>query len=188
VDQNKVIISVFLDLKRAFETIDRQILLQKLLCCGITKIEYEWFKSYLNLRFQQTRFNGVLFAFREVQLGVPQGSVIGSLLFILYMNDIVKAISHSQINLFADDTLLSVSVSTVAECIEKMQEDLDALSDWLKFNKLKLNVSKTKFMIITGKRSSATERALLTIDGEQIEEVQSMKYFGVQIDNELAFK
>jgi hypothetical protein len=81
-----------------------------------------------------------------------------------------------------------VSASTVAECIEKMQEDLDALSDWLKFNKLKFNVSKTKFMVITSKRSSATERALVTIDGEQIEEVQSMKYLGVQIDNKLDFK
>jgi hypothetical protein len=131
VDQNKVIISVFLDLKMAFETIDRQILLQKLLCYGITEIEYEWFKSYLNLRFQQTCFNGVLSALREVQLGVLHGSVIGPLLFILYMNDIV------------------------------------------------LNVSKTKFMIITSKRSSATERALLTIDGEQIEEVQSMKYLAL---------
>jgi hypothetical protein len=96
-----------------------------------------------------------------------------ALLFILYMNYIVKAISHSQ-NLFADDTLLSVSASTAVECIEKMQEGLDALSDWLKFNKLKLNVSKTKFMIITSKRSSATDRALLTIDGEKIKEVQSM--------------
>jgi hypothetical protein len=78
----------------------------------------------------------------------------------------VKAISHSQVNLFAYDTPLSVAGSTVVECIQKMQEDLDVLSDWLKFNKQKLNVSKTKFMVITSKRSSATDRALLTIDGE----------------------
>jgi hypothetical protein len=65
---------------------------------------------------------------------------------------------------------------------------LDALSDWLKFNKLKFNVSKTKFMIIDSERSSATDQALLTIDGDQIEEVQSMKYLGVQIENKLAFK
>jgi hypothetical protein len=97
---------------------------------------------------------------------VPQGSVIDHLLFILYMNDIVKAISHSQVNLFADDTLWSVSASTVVEYIEKMQDD--ALSDWLKFKKLKLNISKTKFIIITGKRSSATDRALLTIDGKKL--------------------
>jgi hypothetical protein len=83
---------------------------------------------------------------------------------------------------------LSVTASTVVECIQKILEDLDALSDWLKFDKLKLNVTKTKFMIITCKRFSATDLALLTIDGEQIEEVQSMKYLGVQIDNKLAFK
>jgi Reverse transcriptase (RNA-dependent DNA polymerase) len=140
------------------------------------------------LRFQQTRFNGVLSALREVQLGVPQGSVIGPLLFILYMNDIVKAIVNSQVNLFADDTLLSVAADTVVECIQKMQEDLNALSDWLKFNKLKLNVSKTKFMIMTNKRLNATDRVILSIDGEQIEEVRSMKYLGVQIDSKLNFK
>jgi hypothetical protein len=115
---------------------------------------------------------------------VSQSYVIGVLLFILYMIDIVKTISHSQVNLFADDTLLYVSASTVTEWIKKMQEDLDALWDWLKFNKLMLNVSKTKFMII----SSATDWALLTIDEEQIEDVQSIKYLGVQIDNKLAFK
>jgi hypothetical protein len=80
------------------------------------------------------------------------------------MNDILKASSHSQVNLFADDTLQPVLAS--------LCQPVDALSDWLKFNKLKLNVSKTKFMIITGKRASATERALLTLDGEQIEEAQ----------------
>jgi hypothetical protein len=100
------------------------------------------------LRFPQTRFNGILSALKEVQLGLQQGSVSVPLLFILYMKDIVKAISHSQVNLFADDTLLSMSASTVVEFIEKMQED--SLSDWLKFDKLKLNLSKTKFMIITG--------------------------------------
>jgi hypothetical protein len=77
---------------------------------------------------------------------------------------------------FADNTLLSVSASIPVECIEKMQEDLDALSDWFKFNKLKLNVSKTKFMIITGKRSSATNRALLTIDGEQVQSMKTLVY------------
>jgi hypothetical protein len=91
---------------------------------------------------------------------VRQSSVIDLLLFILYMNDIVKANYHSQVNLFADNTLLSVAADTVVECIKKMQEDLDALSD---FNKLKLNVSKTKFMIIISKCSSGTDRAILTI-------------------------
>jgi hypothetical protein len=188
IDRKRVIVSVFLDLKRAFETIDRKILLQKLLCYGITEKEYEWFKSYLDQRFQQTRFNGVLSALREIELGVPQGSVIGPLLFILYINDIGGAIIHSQVNLFADDTLLSVSGENVDECIMKMQEDLNELSKWLKFNKLKLNVAKTKYMIITSRRRNPSNSTTLSIDSEQIEEVKNLKYLGVQIDNKLDFK
>jgi Reverse transcriptase (RNA-dependent DNA polymerase) len=97
-------------------------------------------------------FNGVLPALREIELGVPQGSVIGPLLFILYINEIGGTIIHSQVNLSADDTLLSVSGENVDDGIIKMQEDLNELSKWLKFNKLKLNVAKTKYMIITSRR------------------------------------
>jgi hypothetical protein len=73
---------------------------------GITENEHDWFKSYLDQRFQKTGFNGVLSAIRKVKLGVPQGSVLISLLFVLYINEIVSAIDHSTFNLFADDTLL----------------------------------------------------------------------------------
>jgi hypothetical protein len=81
----------------------------------------------------------------------------------------------------ATDTIFSVAADTVVECTQKMQENLDALSGWLKFDKLKLNVSKTKLMIITSKRSSAS--IINYTDGKKIEEVQSMNCFVVQIDN-----
>jgi hypothetical protein len=105
-----------------------------------------------------------------------------------YISDIGGAIIHSQVNLFADDTLLSVSGENVDECIMKMQEDLNELSKWLKFNKLKLNVAKTKYMIITSRRRNPSNSTTLSIDSKQTEEVKNLKYLGVQIDNKLDFK
>jgi hypothetical protein len=183
-----IIVAVFLDLKRAFETIDRNILMQKLFCYGITEDEYNWFKSYLDERFQKTGFDGVMSAIKKVELGVPQGSVLGPLLFVLYINDIVLAVQHSTVNLFADDTLLSVVGGDAEECLNKMNEDLASLTRWLNFNKLKLNIEKTKYMIITSRRIEAPNTTSLLINGSPIERVQCMKYLGVKIDEKLNFK
>jgi hypothetical protein len=98
-------------------------------------------------------------------------------------------IKECEYYLFADDTLLSVSGASVQKCMEKLSRDLENLSKWLNFNKLKLNVSKTKYIIMTGRRSNI-ENGLtsLIIDGEQIARVTTMKYLGVEIDERLDFK
>jgi len=188
VDKGMVIVAVFLDLKRAFETIDRQILLKKLHHYGITENEYNWFKSYLDDRYQKTGFNGVMSTLRKVTLGVPQGSVLGPILFVLYINDIVLAVKHSSVNLFADDTLLSIVGTNLEECLAKMNEDLNSLAEWLNSNKLKLNLEKTKYMIITSRRTEAASNTNLKIYGENIQRAQNIKYLGVTIDQKLTFK
>jgi hypothetical protein len=132
---------------------------------------------------QRMGFNGKYSQPRGIILGVPQGSVLGPLMFIIYMNDIGSAIKECQYYLFADDTLLSVSGNSVQECLEKLNSDLENLSKWLKFNKLKLNVSKTKHLMITGTHNSFEIGSMsLKIDGEQIARVASMKFFGIEID------
>jgi hypothetical protein len=144
IDQGKVVVSLFLDLKRAFETIDRNLLLRKFGREGVRNNENQWVESYLDNRMQRTSFNGKYSQPRGINLGVPQGSVLGPLKFIIYMNHIGSADKECQYYLFADDTLLSVSGNSFQECLEKLNRDLEKLSKWLKFNKLKLNVSKTK--------------------------------------------
>jgi uncharacterized protein YunC (DUF1805 family) len=140
-------------------------------------------------RQQCVGFNGEKSQLRKIDLGVPQSSVLRPLMFILYITDIGSAIEECQFYLFADDTLLSISGNSVKECIKKLNRDLEKLSKWLKFNKLKLNVNKTKYMIIAGRRSNIMSGAInLTNDGESIERVDVIKYLGVEIDEKLNFK
>ena len=144
IDNKKVVVAVFLDFKRAFETIDREILLKKLRIYGIRGNELQWFKDYLQGRQQYTKINNFKSNLIPNNLGVPQGSTLGPLLFILYINDIVEAIRNCKINMFADDTLITTSAPTISEAMQKINEDLENLRKWLMYHKLSLNISKTK--------------------------------------------
>lgn len=101
-----MVICVFVDLKRAFETVDRTRLLRKLRAIGINGTELKWFKSYLSNRSQTTKFDDRKSVSIANDLGLPQGSVLSALLFIIYINDIKKVFKHCKIKLFADDTLI----------------------------------------------------------------------------------
>ena len=149
IENGKIVVAVFLDLKRAFETIDRSRLLQKLERLGIKGRELEWFKSYLSHRTQSTKFGGVVSTEADVDIGLPQGSKLAAILFILYINDIKECLQFLKLILFADDTLVYYSGSDIKEIEKKVNEDLERLSKWLNVNKLKLNVKKTKYMVIS---------------------------------------
>lgn len=138
----KVIIAVFLDLQRAFETVDRDILLQKIESYGVREVELLWFKSYLSGRKQRTKLNGIISDSINVCLGVPQGSVLGVLLFLIFINDVEKVIELCKLILFADDALLYVVADSVEECLDKIKHDLCKLDLWFKANKLGLNIKK----------------------------------------------
>lgn len=182
---NKSVYAVFLDFKRAFETIDRDILIKKLFKYGIRGIENKWFGDYLSNRKQKTRINDITSDEKYNQYGVPQGSVLGPLLFILYINDIDKILKYCKIYLFADDALIMIAENDPDEAIRKLNVDLASIFSWLCSNKLKLNVSKTKWMRI-GKRGHSIQQSL-SIDNSAIEQVDTFKYLGVLIDNKLSF-
>lgn len=182
IHDRKVIVAVFLDLKRAFETVDRDILLQKLDRYGIRNTELNWFKSYLLGRRQKTKVNNLLSDATNVNFGVPQGSLLGVLLFLIYINDMEKKVVHSKLMLFADDALLFVSDVSVDEGIDKINSDLKELQNWFQMNKLKLNINKTKAMILNG-----STRRSICIDNEPIEIIDEIKYLGILIDNKLTF-
>ena len=109
IDNNKANFALFLDLKKAFDTVDHEILISKLAKYGITGIENNWYKSYLTNRSQYCSIDGQVSDIMEIDCGIPQGSCLGPLLFIIYLNDFEHCLEHSRANMYADDTEITIS-------------------------------------------------------------------------------
>lgn len=184
-EKGNIILAIFLDLKRAFETIDRQRLILKLKKYGIVGKELDWFISYLANRTQCTTYSGTTSRRLEIEYGVPQGAKLSSLLFLLYINDIGNSIKKCKIVLFADDTLIYVCSPSIDVAAQQMNEDLENVDRWLSVNRLKINIQKTKYMILSYKRIDES-LVNIRIGLNEIERVKLMKYLGVLIDDQLS--
>ena len=152
IDNKKHSIGIFLDLSKAFDTIYHQILLRKHQCYGIRGIACDWFKSYLENRVQYVSYNTKDSDFMKIRCGVPQGSILGPLLFILYINDIVKLSTVLHPVTFADDISLFHAHTDLDTLIEDINEEMQQITTWFHTNKLSLNKKKIKFHNIIAKR------------------------------------
>lgn len=180
--------AVFLDLRRAFETVDKKLLLLKLKRMGLDGVVYKWFNSYLKERYQVVRYGNHMSNKRAVESGVPQGSVLGPILFILYINDIVKVIKKCSIQMFADDTLIYFMADDIVEVYNTINMELQNISRWLNENNLKLNLEKTKYMIVNNRYNVPNDDNFnISVDGYNIEKVSKYKYLGIIIDHNLSF-
>jgi ribosomal protein S4 len=192
-EEGKVTIAVFLDFKRAFETIDRGMLLKKLEKYGFSDDSRRLLGSFLNDRKQYVCVNEEKSSEINVDIGIAQGSVLGPLLFILYINDLPSHLKNVLVKIFADDTLLAISAYSYKEAAEKMNIILKFVSAWLKIFKVKLNVSKSKFMVIAKSKNKITsfqpeiDLQPIKIESEVISRVEVYKYLGVMIDCLLNF-
>ena len=146
-DNGKFTIGVFIDLKKAFDTVDHSILVTKLDHYGIRGVAKQWLSSYLENRKQYVCFNGTDSGFLPITCGVPQGSILGPTLFLLYVNDLCNVSTRLTSILFADDTSCFIEGTDLADMCVQLSSEMNKLSTWFKTNRLSLNVSKTNCMI-----------------------------------------
>jgi len=188
IDSNKFSIGVFIDLPKAFDTIDHRILLNKLEHYGIRGLALSWFKSYLDNRSQFVTFNGVSSTNLNITCGVPQGSILGPILFLLYINDITSASNLLNFVLFADDTNTFIDHHNLNTLIDLLNTELKLLDTWFIANKLSLNINKTNFIVFTGLRKKYDVNCIankITFNGQIIKQTHSTKFLGVYIDQHL---
>ena len=178
---------IFIDLKKAFDTVSHKILLRKLLSIGISQTSLPWFDSYLGGRTQLTRVSGKSSSNKEISIGVPQGSILGPILFQLYVNDLPNYLSTCKISMFADDTAIYTSATSHLELQLALQDDLHSVSQWLLHNRLSINAKKSKVMqvgIYTAKLRNSPELNLY-INHVRLENVDEYLYLGVMLDSGL---
>ena len=177
---NENCVGIFLDLSKAFDTLNHTILLSKLEHLGVRGTALSWFGNYLTNRAQFTEINSQKSSLKSISCGVPQGSILGPLLFLIYMNDIVKVSNDCDFIIFADDTNLLFHKNSHSELRGLINECLIKMSMWFKANKLSLNVKKTK--LIYFKREGDIHQNLdIKIDTDCIEEIDYIKFLGTTI-------
>ena len=187
-DNRKFGCGIFIDLQKAFDTVKHHILLMKLEHYGIRGTSLDWFESYLSDRKQCVLVNGSHSCYLNVTCGVPQGSVLGPLLFLIYINDLPLSSSKLAFYLFADDTNIYCESESLDQLQSVVNRELKKVKMWLDVNKLSLNIDKTNFIIIKSPQHSSPETICIKIGKFPIKQSHYVKFLGVLLDESLLWK
>ena len=184
-DKNFIVGAVLMDLSKAFDCLPHELLLAKLAAYGFDKNTLHFFHSYLKDRKQAVSINGNLSNFMEILAGVPQGSILGPVLFNVFLNDMMYIFEKTNINNFADDNTLSTHANSIEQLVLDLEEDSAKAIDWFKDNHMIANPDKFKAIIID--RNESKEDITLQINGDTIKSEKSVELLGITIDNKLTF-
>ena len=188
IDSGNVVVSFFIDFSKAFDCIDHDILLKKLDHHGIRGIPKRWFQSYLSDRKQYVSVNNTSSSILPLSHGVPQGSILGPLLFLIFINDFPNCSDFFKFNLFADDSTLTCKFDSFDENYVKqtLENELKPVEHWLNMNKIKINCSKSKFIIFSYRKNFSLHS--ITFGNNIISVTNSIKFLGIEIDRNLNFR
>jgi hypothetical protein len=185
VNEGKLVGTVFIDLSKAFDTLSHAKIITKLQSYGVSSVELQWFQDYLFNRTQFVQFGDVLSQGESVRCGVPQGSIIGPLLFILFYNDFSSCLKHSEVIIYADDTVIIVPGKDITIIETRLSADMKRIYEWCLENELILNLSKgkTESMLFGTSQNLAKQTSVLNIKfaHENVLFTKSYKYLGVKI-------
>ena len=189
VDRGDISSAVLLDIEKAFDTIDHRILVNKLSQYGVCDDSLKFFESYISEQVQCCSVNGCTSTLRYIKYGVPQGSILGPLLFIIYMNDLPNVVKNGEICMYADDTNLSTKVNKISDISDQLIPEFTNILNWLKENRLSLNFMKTKFMLIGSiqKIQPLSNLIAIRVNGRLLKRVKRIKYLGSVVDENLTW-
>lgn len=187
-DRGKEVCAIFFDLKKAFDSVPHRHLIDKLTPTGLNPYILRWIVSYLSNRRQYVVLNGKTSSTTDVVSGVPQGSVLGPLLFIFYINDsVMEPLTDSTyISLYADDMLMYRIIHSIQD-YEALQEDTNTVCNWVDSNELALNSNKCKYMVVSRLRSRSVPTRPMLLYGQPMQQVSNYKYLGVVLTDDLSW-
>ena len=186
-DDGEIVCGVFIDLQKAFDTVNHEILLEKLKHYGIRSKQNDWFRSFLINRKQYVSMEGFFSQTKIVKCGVPQGSTLGPLLFLIYINDLANALEKSIVHHFADDTNLLYGNKNPSVISDVINSELKLVTDWLRANKLSLNESKTKLLLFRPINKLNLTLSNIKLNGHLLTLAKSVTYLGIEIDETLSW-
>ena len=186
-DEKEHVASVLLDLSKAFDTVNHGILLEKLAIYGIRGLPLNWIADYLSDRFQSVRVGSYLSRARPITIGVPQGSILGPLLFLLYINDLALVSPVCSTLLFADDTTLSYRHNDLDVVMVNLRSELNKVLKWSQSNRLSINAGKTKCILFSNRTTALPPEHGIVMDNVRLKGVDCCELLGMELDSSLKF-